>query len=431
MGDNAVPPPLPLPPPSEEISQCCPTLQENNIRVQPNRCSSIQNQVVSVLNHQSHVYLIENHIRNVNRNLFEEGGQFLGDQLSQISSNIQCYNSNENLSQLLENYYLNLARTQQGAKELQEVLKKGNYSVVQEVLKGVLGSIFQLMIDDNGHHVFGMLIEKCQNDQLFSIVNEVRNKADTFIHIAFTDKGSRSIQRLIKRLKRNPPMAKIITSILSKESYHLLTHKTGSHVVRQCFIIFGEESNLVLYEAISSILLHLAVDPVGCISLNNILDTVTGKVRGEILYYLADHSLFLANDPSGNFVVQHMLNLNNDKLTEKILNHLKGNFGQLAQKKGGSHVVEKCMCSEYGLKQVVSEIIRDGKELFRVARDQFGNYVIQAALKQTKMMISDKTLYYQLLTALKPYYPHLQGKTKGRHVAELIKEDLEADKSQH
>lgn len=53
--------------------------------------------------------------------------------------------------------------------------------------------------------------------------------------------------------------------------------------------------------------------------------------------------------------------------------------------KCGSHVVEKYITS-IGMNIVVSELLSDIEELFEVALDLFGNYVIQTSLNVTKVI---------------------------------------------
>lgn len=85
--------------------------------------------------------------------------------------------------------------------------------------------------------------------------------------------------------------------------------------------------------------------------------------------------------------MQNVLSLRNRDVTARIVFSLRGQFVQLAKKTGGSHVVEKCMeSSDFGIVSVVQEILVNPKASFRLAQDQFGNYVIQTALKKTKVI---------------------------------------------
>ncbi|KAK2966350.1 hypothetical protein RJ640_002651 [Escallonia rubra] len=100
-----------------------------------------------------------------------------------------------------------------------------------------------------------------------------------------------------------------------------------------------------------------------------------------------DKLLSLAIDTQGNYVVQHVLKLQNQELTDKICNKLRGHYTDLSSKKDGSHVVKKWMTSSIkGMKYAVEEFLENGRSLGQLARDQYGNYVIQRALKTTKVI---------------------------------------------
>lgn len=352
-----------------------------------------------------------------------------GNMMNKGIPNTGCFPDNqfqENSIPPVRNYLLMRAKTQSGSEELVNLIGKGSHCGIQIMLEGVLGSMFEWMTDEYAHHVFGMLVEKCQYDQLQIIVNRAATEPDRFADLALTQKGSKSIKKIIRSIKKNPLMEISITRILMPRSYELLTHKISADVVRQCFHQFGETSMILFIEVLLPRLLDLAVDSVGCVSLYNLLDCIRGGIRQPVLEHLADQSLFLTNDPFGNFIIQYLLELNNKAVTEIIISRLEGNFEHLAQKQGGSHVTEKCMShSMEGLEIVISEITKNRHTLLRIARDQFGNYVIQRALKLSKIL-ADRRLYMQILDALRPNYPILMGRSKGRHVAELIKDDIES-----
>lgn len=89
-----------------------------------------------------------------------------------------------------------------------------------------------------------------------------------------------------------------------------------------------------------------------------------------------------------NYVVQNLLTLKNKGIKARIVLALQGQFVELALTQVGSHVVEKCIeTSNVGLVSVVKEIVETPQASFNLARDQFGNYVIQKALKTAKVYI--------------------------------------------
>ena len=87
--------------------------------------------------------------------------------------------------------------------------------------------------------------------------------------------------------------------------------------------------------------------------------------------------------------MQHVLGLGMSDLTDKICYLLKGNYVRLSRTKHGSHLVEKCLrFSTWGKSYLVEDIKKEKKGMLeKLARDQFGNYVIQRALEISKKVI--------------------------------------------
>lgn len=83
--------------------------------------------------------------------------------------------------------------------------------------------------------------------------------------------------------------------------------------------------------------------------------------------------------------MQNVLELENPFVAEAICSRLYGHYAELSLTKGGSHVVEKCLNSG-GLFYAVDELLST-RRFRKIAQNQFGNYVIQTALKVTRVNI--------------------------------------------
>lgn len=98
---------------------------------------------------------------------------------------------------------------------------------------------------------------------------------------------------------------------------------------------------------------------------------------------------------SRNFVVQHVLSLHNPQFTAEICSRLRDHYSQLSLNQRGSHVVEKCITSSpLGMTYAVQEFLENKKVLCQIARNEFGNYVIQRALKITKVITFIHMYFY-------------------------------------
>ncbi|CAH9081783.1 unnamed protein product [Cuscuta europaea] len=114
--------------------------------------------------------------------------------------------------------------------------------------------------------------------------------------------------------------------------------------------------------------------------------------------------------------------LRNDEITKKICDRLKRDYLHLAFKKSGSRVVEKCIeASEYGLDSVIESLLSSEKSLVLLARNRFGNYVIQTALQIAK--VSNTKHYESLVTILMAQRMTLSHTKVGKLVLNYV-EDL-------
>ncbi|KAK3000040.1 hypothetical protein RJ639_022637 [Escallonia herrerae] len=306
-------------------------------------------------------------------------GPYLGTWYSS-SNNVASPSSYDDQSskQLLNKLYIDmLARDQYGSQILQSP-SQSNGTMRTKITERV-PKFPQPMEDQHGHHLFQKHLDGSTETELELIL--------------------KFISEAHQKPKEIPQSASMLTSSLSTKFFELVIHRTGRHVIKQCFNLLGDEPNKVLYDQAIRRCCEIATDKVGCLSLNDCIDCISTSQRKDLLNKIVEKADFLSEDPSGNYVVQHVLKLQNQELTDKICSKLRGQYTDLSSKKGGSHVVEKCITSSRkGMEYAVEEFLENGRTPSQLARDQYGNYVIQRALKSTK--VEDIENYIQLVSAL-------------------------------
>lgn len=84
--------------------------------------------------------------------------------------------------------------------------------------------------------------------------------------------------------------------------------------------------------------------------------------------------------------MQYVFELGLPWATTDILDQLDGSYGDLSVQKHSSNVVEKSLkcAGEERRAYIIQELI-DNPRLDQIMQDPFGNYVIQAALDQSKV----------------------------------------------
>ncbi|RVW33623.1 putative pumilio-like 7, chloroplastic [Vitis vinifera] len=283
------------------------------------------------------------------------------------------------------------------------------------IFEGLIAHIVTLAVHPSGCNVFIRLTEACDANQLSQILSKLILPPSTIIRVSHDPIGSKSIQRLIQVLRRSPLVVPVVTA-LAAGFYELMKDQQGAMVISRCLALLSSEQNEELYRAAILPCVALATHAKGCIALNSFINNVIGPYRDLLLHKITDNTVFLSQDPRGNFVVQHILELHHPVFTSKICHLLQGYYVRLSVQKSGSHIVEKCLKSHW-MSFAVKELTTSGR-LPQLAHDQFGNYVIQTALRVTKD--ANIQLYRSLLEALEPYLPSLASHLHGKNLFRLI-----------
>ncbi|KAL0409124.1 UNVERIFIED_CONTAM: putative pumilio21 [Sesamum radiatum] len=289
------------------------------------------------------------------------------------------------------------ARPDVDGNGLEEIIK-GDDSEHKEILISILqDSVFMLMLSRRLHYLYSMLVDACEGPQLDSLVSK-------FNHRTHQKDEVEVVASCIGHDK-----------VLSTRFMDIMTHPTARDVIVQCLILFPRKSNEVLYEKVILHFQDLAIHEVGWKSLINCIALIGGDQRVRLLNQIADISDYLSYDPYGNYVVQNLLGIKHKDITKKIMRRLHNQFMQLAVIKGGCLVVEKCMeASDDGIIAVAEEILYCRRAALQLARNQFGNYVIQALFKKTKER-GFISLYNAIAQQLEPRCRASRRRTAGRN----------------
>ncbi|XP_011038126.1 PREDICTED: pumilio homolog 12-like [Populus euphratica] len=318
--------------------------------------------------------------------------------------------------------FVNYCLDKEGSRTLHGLLSLRDPEITRQICKKVLDlssrgiPIFiELMLNQHGWHVVSELIDSLNHQQLRLITYEITKDLSIFITLTFHTHGSNLIKKVIRILRRSH-LISFVTNNLCAAFLLIMTNRIGSYVVSECLNHLRAEDNKALYEAAITWCLDLAIDHEGSIALIRVINTIQGLQRYRLLNMLSRNAVFLSQDPEGNYVIQKVISLNIPLFTQNVCHLLIGHYETISLQKGGSHIVEKCLDTEWK-SRIIENFLSNTNTLLRVAKDEFGNYVIQKALKVTKK--SGSPLYHKLLSRLKPHLSILQS-GYGRNVFNLI-----------
>ncbi|ESQ40893.1 hypothetical protein EUTSA_v10015818mg [Eutrema salsugineum] len=259
--------------------------------------------------------------------------------------------------------------------------------------------------------------ERC----LLHIGSMITTTNSIFFDLARNQNGSHALRALLRRSSR---LDAIIFEAVCENFMWLMNDKFGRYLIVPTIRAVDEPRKEMLYKLTFQNTLSLAVEETGCVALNAVFQEIKGRFRDLIFNKIARLADCLALHPYGTYVVQEFLTLQNPRATQAIAETLYGNFFKLAKEKEGSYVVEKCLKSEFGREKVLEEFRKNDKEWVRMAKDKFGNYVAQCALRVMKQR-GKKAMLREFVEKLRPHFAEMKF-GYGRNTLRVIEEEIEA-----
>ncbi|GMY16202.1 pumilio homolog 12 [Fagus crenata] len=304
-----------------------------------------------------------------------------------------------------------LAKDQHGCRFLQRKFSEGTTKDVEKIFLEIIDYIVELMTDPFGNYLVQKLLEVCDEDQRMQMLYAITRNSGELVRISCDMHGTRAVQKVIETLK-TPEQFCMVVSALNPGIVTLMKNMNGNHVAQRCLQYLTPEYREFLFEAATTNCVDLATDRHGCCVLQKCLSHSAGEQRHRLVSEITSNALILSQDQFGNYVVQFVFELQLPWATEDILDQLEGNFGDLSMQKCSSNVVEKCLtyAGEEHCTRVIQELI-DNPRLDQIMQDPYGNYVIQAALNQSK-----GALHIALVAAIRPHVPVLRTSPYGKKV---------------
>ncbi|KAK8505149.1 hypothetical protein V6N12_066682 [Hibiscus sabdariffa] len=279
------------------------------------------------------------------------------------------------------NIVITMAMTEDGSELLQDLLSLKDSRISNLIFNMVFEFIFELMIHQFGRYLFQKLIESVDEIRLQIIMEKLTFPENHIYHASVHKYGNFSVKKLITTLKRSPLITYVIKAFSNKFE-KLMTDPTGRYMIMECLDVLDSRTNDLLYVRAMERCLELSRHEQGVVSMNACIARIKGPRRDQLLDWICDNVRFLAQDPTGNYVVQYVVGLNNPAINDQIFSLLDGLYVKLSMTKTGSHLVEQCLQLS-GMNRVISEFLGSDRLVF-VAKDRYGNYVIQTALKESK-----------------------------------------------
>jgi len=163
----------------------------------------------------------------------------------------------------------------------------------------------------------------------------------------------------------------------------IVNNKNGVHVIEKIIICFNENEVSFIYDFIISNFIPLACDINGlCLTKKMVQFTKSPSTIKRILETIFPVCENLIQNQNGNYTVQAILEFWNADTISPLLNKLTGKYISFSMQKSSSNVMEKCM--DVGGDVVISKFIEEvriTKKIVELIKNNYGNFVVQKALK--------------------------------------------------
>ena len=290
---------------------------------------------------------------------------------------------------LIKGKFLSILKNHKGSKLFQKYLKSTHPEEIIHLLYIELSQNLDEFITDAYSNYFckkfySYLCLKDRIDFLIKIENSI-------IKYSCDNIGTYPIQAIIENVSSKYEKI-IIISALKDNIEKLFYDPVGCHVIEKIISFIDEEYIAFIYSYISNNFIKLATNSNGICIIKKIL-TFTQKVNlhKKIKIIVKENAFTLIQHPSGNFVIQVIVESWDDY--KEIVNLFKNNFFGLSLEKYASNVIERFIEKEEQiLNDFIDEII-NSNQIYELMKSNFGNYVIQKALKLSKNEYKNKLVY--------------------------------------
>ena len=278
----------------------------------------------------------------------------------------------------LQGNIISIIKTHKGSRIFQNYLKNTQCEILHQILLEILPQLSELLINPYANYFckkfFTFLNQKDRIEFLTNIKSSLYSLCTNNI-------GTYPIQGIIEYLGSKAEKNIIINEIKFKIK-ELCIDPYGAHVIEKILSCFEEENIILIYKYISDNFLLLAYDSNGICIIKKIVSFIhKKKLHENIKSIVKENSMEIIKHTYGNFIIQSIIENWDSNEVKEIMNLYINNLIDLSLEKFASNVIERFIEKD---NEVLLKFINDlviSKRSLEVMKDNYGNFVIQKALK--------------------------------------------------
>ena len=271
-----------------------------------------------------------------------------------------------------------IIKTHKGSRIFQNYLKNTHCDLLHQIFLEINPHLNDLLIDPYANYFcrkfFTFLNQKDRIDFLSKIQNSLLELSSNSI-------GTFPVQGIIEHIGSKNEK-NIIINIIKDHIPELSINPYSCHVIEKVISCFEEEYIPFIYDYVIENFLFLSYNANGICLIRRIVSFTHKKKLHEFIKKIVENnSKELIVHPYGNYVIQELVESWDLFEVKQSLLLYKNKLTFLSMEKYSSNVMEKYIeKSDEILTEYIDEIIRFGK-LYEIMKNNYGNFVIQKALK--------------------------------------------------
>ena len=278
----------------------------------------------------------------------------------------------------LQGKFEQIIKTHKGSRIFQNYLKNTHNDILHQIFMELKGKLPELLKDNYANYFckkfFGCLSQKDRIEYLTTIQNDLST-------LAVDSTATYPIQGILEQLGSKNEK-KIIYMGLKNSISSFCYNIYGTHVLEKILSYFEDEFIQEIIEFVYNNFINLAYHINGiCIVKKLLLMTHKKELHQKLKKIVFENALNLIVHPYGNYVIQVIVENWDDNELVDILGKYKGKYVTLSLQKYSSNVLERIIeKNEKNLDLYINEICTE-KNMAEVIKNNYGNYVVQKAIK--------------------------------------------------
>ena len=289
---------------------------------------------------------------------------------------------------LIKGKFSTIIKSHKGSKIFQKYLKSTHCDILHQIFLELNDNLEELITDPYANYFCKRFFTYLNQKDRIDFLKQIEK---SMIKLSSNSIGTYPIQTIIEHVgSKNEKI--IIISSLKDSIKELSLDPFGSHVLEKLLTCFEEEFISFIYDYVYDNFILLANNNNGICVVKKIVSLTHKKnLHDKIKIIIKENAIQFIKHPYANFVIQVVVECWSDY--KEILDLFENKYYSLSLEKYASNVVERCIEKDENiLNNYIDEII-SSNHIYDVMKSNYGNYVIQKAIKLSKGDSKNKLIF--------------------------------------